>query len=782
MSALRTKAIKDVTRRKLRTILTVTGIAVGVLGLTAVGIASSQLKATLQTTDNTSGLPDIQFITAPAGLAAVDLLGSQPNVKVAQAQTFVPGRWSIPTGHATLNIVGLSDFNDHEFNKFKLTAGQLPGHDEILMEAGDRSLKTFTVGDQIELQVNGSPRSLRVSGISQTPGVASASFSGRGFAYMPQADLQGLYSVGGPNVFNLRLNNFGQRAASAKQLAQVLQANNVVVLQSTVGHDITGGQSSLLDGIFAVMNVLSAIALLLSVFLLLSTITTLLAEQVPIIGTMKAIGASRGQVIRNYLAGVAIYGVAGTIIGFGLGLLAGAVIVGSFGSLLGLYAGSFSVPFGLVIEAIIVGIGVPLLASLMPLWTGTSITVKQALSGYGVENRASRHGGAWSRAIASVFGFLPQTVQLGTRNLFRRRTRALLTLLALAVSGAAFLAVQTTSASFNNVLDQVFANYHADVWADLTNPQPLDKVQPLVTGIPGVNQVDPGSFSNVTTKWGQAEMVGLPPANRVYRPNVLQGRWFTADDQNVVLINEAVAEKTGLKVGDSISFHNDLYAGQWQVIGVARDYNNPLGLGIMLAPLTEVNAFQHLPATFVQAMLITSTSSKQADIDNLSKRVDDTLAQAGLQASVTTTAAAIAANQSGFLILYVLFYSVVAIVALVGAIGLFNALAMGVLERRREIGILRSMGATGRKVAQVFLAEGIGLGVVGWLIAIVIGLPAAYGFVALLSQVLLRVPFAFDPISLVVMLLFIVVVATIASLGPVWAASRIKIAQTLRYE
>ena len=54
-------------------------------------------------------------------------------------------------------------------------------------------------------------------------------------------------------------------------------------------------------------------------------------------------------------------------------------------------------------------------------------------------------------------------------------------------------------------------------------------------------------------------------------------------------------------------------------------------------------------------------------------------------------------NQSQFLIVYILFYSVVVIIALVGAIGLFNALAMSVLERRREIGILRSMGATGAR-------------------------------------------------------------------------------------
>jgi ABC-type antimicrobial peptide transport system permease subunit len=134
------------------------------------------------------------------------------------------------------------------------------------------------------------------------------------------------------------------------------------------------------------------------------------------------------------------------------------------------------------------------------------------------------------------------------------------------------------------------------------------------------------------------------------------------------------------------------------------------------------------------------------------------------------------------LALFVLFYSVVAIIAVVGAIGLFNTLAMRVLEHRREIGILRSMGATGREVAQVFWTEGVSLGVVAWVIALIVGFPAASGFDQLLEQALFQALFVFDPTSLIVMLVFILVVATVASVGLVWGASRVKSAQTLRYE
>lgn len=213
-----------------------------------------------------------------------------------------------------------------------------------------------------------------------------------------------------------------------------------------------------------------------------------------------------------------------------------------------------------------------------------------------------------------------------------------------------------------------------------------------------------------------------------------------------------------------------------------RDYNDPLGVGVLVTSLSQANRFDHLPSDYARQVMIRSATSKQKDIDTLAKRVDETLGRAAIPAFVITAQQDVQRNQSQFLVLYVLFYSVVVIIALVGAIGLFNTLAMNVLERRREIGILRSMGATGRKVAQAFWTEGIALSVLAWLVATVIGIPAAYGFIRLLGQLIVTVPFVFNPLSLLVMLAFIVVVASLASLGPVWGATRVKVAQTLRYE
>jgi len=782
MNALTKKAVRDVTRRKLRTTLTVLGIAVGVMGLTAISLASGQFTSGLKAVNDTTGQPDIQFFTAPTTASVADTISRQPNVKTAKSETFASARWAIPSGHEPLNIVGLSDFRNLPFQQFSLTTGAFPGPYEILMESSAQSVTPFKVGDTIELQTGAGNHGLKVSGLAHTPGSASATFTGRASGYMRETDLQSLFHIGGSNVVLVRLDDYGMRTSTARQLAQVLGDQNVVVLQTVVGRDVSGGSSSTVTAIFTIMQLLSVVALLLTVFLLLSTVTTLVTEQVPVIGTMKAIGARGGQVLRNYLIGVALYGVVGTVIGFVLGIGLGDLLYRYFAVNLGMDASVLQISPSLIITAVLVGIGVPLVAAALPVFLGTRITVRQALAGYGLSTGDQRRGRGWSRLIRTGLGFLPQAAQLGLRSLFRRRARALLTVSALAISGAAFLAVQTTTSSWNAVLSDVFASYHADVFATMNNPQPYSSVQPLLANVPGVAHTEPLSQTPVTTRWGTAILTGVVPDPVLYHKNVVAGRWLTGSDRDTALISQDAAQRSGLKVGDTIDFHTDLYSAHWQIVGIAKDLDNSTGGGVLLTTQEQANAFYHLPSDYAQSVMISSTSSKQADIDALAKRVDDTLGGTAAQATVQTANQEIQRNQGVFLILYALFYSVVAIIALVGGIGLLNSLAMGVLERHREIGILRSMGATGRKVAQVFWTEGVGLGVVSWVIAIVIGIPAAYGFVQVLGAVLLKSPFVFNPLSVLAMLVFIVAVASLATIGPVWSASRVRIAETLRYE
>jgi putative ABC transport system permease protein len=777
MRALTRKSIADVTRRKLRAGLTILGIAVGVMGLTAIGVASDQLSASFKYSTDASGAADITFYTTPADTALVPALAAQPHVTAVEARVYQPTRWAVPSGHYPFNVVGVQDFNALRFDKFQVVEGRLPRTGEILLDSGDRAAKPVKVGDTVNLEIRGQTQTLTVSGFARTRGLPNASIVGFATGYLSQTDAEALFQSPGVNEFALSVDDPAQAHAVAQQLASYLDAQHVSVLDTTVGHD-DHGISLITNGLFGLMRALSIVALLLSVFLLLSTIMTLVNEQVPIIGVMKTIGAQGGQILRSYLLSVAIYGVIGTALGLALGLLGGYALVRFMGDLFVIDIGPLNLNPTLLLVAALVGIGAPVLAAALPVYFGSRITVRQALSGYGLENGS----GARKRSLMRVFRFIPQTVQLGMRGLFRKRTRAALTLLALAISGAAFLAVQTTAYSFNTFLDELLGQYGADVFVGLSRPASLDQIEGTLGGVQGIGRVERFSQAGIQTRWGQGTLTGVETDAQLYHKQVVSGRWFNPGEQNVALINHNAAQKYGIKVGDTISFHDDLHSATWTVIGIAHDGNNAAGFGVLLAPASQVNAFLRLPDDYASGLMVKSTSARQADIDALATRIDDTLSGNGYPAVITTAQQQVQRNQSQFLIIYVLLYTVAGIVALVGAIGLFNTLAMSVLERRREIGILRAMGATGRKVAQVFWTEGVALGVVAWAIAIALGIPIAYGFVQLIGSLLASVPFAFDPLSLLWMLVFVVAVASVASLGPVWGAARVRIAQTLRYE
>ena len=114
--------------------------------------------------------------------------------------------------------------------------------------------------------------------------------------------------------------------------------------------------------------------------------------------------------------------------------------------------------------------------------------------------------------------------------------------------------------------------------------------------------------------------------------------------------------------------------------------------------------------------------------------------------------------------------------------GLALTIAASVLERRLEIGILRSLGATGWHVGFVFCTEGLTLAIPAWGLGVIIGLPGGVAIMRLLSMFLGPHEVSIDPVFLLTTLLFVVGIAGISSCGPALSAAHVRIRETLRYE
>ncbi|HET8842268.1 MAG TPA: ABC transporter permease, partial [Ktedonobacteraceae bacterium] len=219
MRALTKKVFKDISRRKMRTIATILGIAIGIIGLTGINIASSQFKSSLEYSADITAQPDIQIYTVPTTPDLASVLREQPNVKTVEARGSIVTNWAVGEDHILIQVFGILDFQHVQINHFALTEGTLPGPGQIVLDASDKTLDNVQVGDQIEVQVGSTYQKVTISGFARTQGLPSASITGRGQGYMSESAFQTLFQVNGVTNFAVRLNDYTTRYATAQQLA-----------------------------------------------------------------------------------------------------------------------------------------------------------------------------------------------------------------------------------------------------------------------------------------------------------------------------------------------------------------------------------------------------------------------------------------------------------------------------------------------------------------------------------------------------------------------------------
>jgi len=165
--------------------------------------------------------------------------------------------------------------------------------------------------------------------------------------------------------------------------------------------------------------------------------------------------------------------------------------------------------------------------------------------------------------------------------------------------------------------------------------------------------------------------------------------------------------------------------------------------------------------------------------------LDRNLERRGMRARSSTSKAD---SRFGFdqhmVMIYVFLIVMSAIIGCVGGLGLMTTMSLNVLERRREMGVLRAIGATPRTVWLMVIAEGLVIGVLSWMIAALLAWPVSKLLGDTLVSMMFRagVDFTFEAVGLVIWLLVSVVLSAVASFVPAWRASRATVREALAYE
>jgi len=778
MGAILRKAYRDLTRRRLRSLLTLGGIVIGVAGTVAIVSTSRNLVTLQRRAYAAAHQADATYWTWNAPAAFARAVEGLPNVAAAELRADFFTKWQVRGHWRDVHLIGVADFGEVRIDRMRLAAGRFPGSDELLVEMSVLEIEPLAIGQPVLVRDRlGRDHVLTVSGFSRSPTVLSAALTNVPVAYASARTVRRMMDATGFNQLLVRFEDFNAREETLRAIERLFERRGLPRSAPRVRdpHSFPGKRE--LDALIGVMFLFSGLGLLLSGFLVANTLSAITAEQVGEIGVMKALGGTRRQVLATYLVTAALYGVGGTVAGLALGTVVGVQLLARIARLGGLETG-FQISLPALVLGAVVGLGVTLLSGLPPAWIGTAISVREALGSHGITSTYGR--GRVERALVRLRG-LPPLGRMALRNLLRRAGRTGVTLGVVSLATAGLLAAASTRASVDGAIAQVFATYNADAWIWFGQSMRSHFAAALEAD-PAVMTAEPWVLTDAWVAHRRVRLWGLPADTQLYRPNLAAGRWYRPGEHDAVVVSADLARGRGIAVNQVVEVDVGERTRAFRVVGIAIDNSVFLGSQVVgkvfMSPLAA-NTLRNRGDIADLFAIKTSSPSPEVVAATLAR-----LERRFRRLRPVTEAAYedLQAAQRPARVLSLALWGMVVLIAGIGIIGVVNTLTLNVTERRREIGVLRAIGAVDAHLVETFLVEGLTLGALGWLIGLGVGWIIGRAFVAVLSRTLFPMAFAFSPMLVLTSLIFALGLVTVGSLGPALGAARWPAQEALRYE
>lgn len=548
-----------------------------------------------------------------------------------------------------------------------------------------------------------------------------------------------------------------------------------------------------LQPLFLLLGFLGALSLLASGFLVVNTISALLTQQVRQIGVMKAIGARSVDIVVMYLAGVLLLGGMALAIATPLAYLVAAGLTILIAGMMNTDVTSLAMPPEVWGMMIAVGLIVPLLAALLPVFGGARVTVHEAISGYGLgKGRFGR--GRLDHLLQRIHG-LSRPLMLSLRNTFRRKGRLTLTMITLTLSGVIFMSVFSIRNSMLLTLDDALKYFNFDVMGVFSRFYRVEQIEREALAVPGVTVAE--SWGGTTVRRARANgtesadlfMYSVPANTRMIIPTVLEGRWLLPEDENALVINSSVLSlEPDINVGDTVTLKIDRREMEWKVVGIVRGVGGQAMVYTNYPYFARINPYFARINGFVGRAAILVVQIEPADAagqERVAKALDEHYKSVGMRLALTQTVASIRQqNELFFNILVAFLLVMVLLLASVGGLGLMGTMSINVLERTREIGVLRAIGASNGAVQRIVVTEGVIIGALSWVLAMIVAVPLAKLISNAVGMAFFQTPltFSFSVGGAIIWLVLVTIVAAVASLLPAYQATRLTVREVLAYE
>ena len=781
------KVGRDLWLHKSRTALVVSAICIGIIGAGAVLNAWSLLRRATRLEFDGSNPASAVLRTDSVNAALLSRVRAMPAIANAQAQRITVASARTQEGWRTALLMARDDFATNAIGAIKPDHGAWPPDpDQVIVEHSSVEFAGIAVGDSLEIQVGDGPSAtLRVGGVARDVGLAPGWMEHVVYIFVAPATLARLGVDSSMSELSIVVRDKSLDRAGVQRVANdvrtVVEASGRRVADVNVpvpGRHIHAGQ---IDSLLYTQGAFALLALLLSGVLVVNLVSAMLTGQVREIGVMKAMGARDGQIARMYLALALVLGVVACIISIPIALVLGRLYAEFTASILNFDVSAFTIPWWSFALQIGVGLVMPVVAAAVPIARGCRISVSDALRDLGIAGG----GDAVPAGLLSRAGGLSRPVLLSLRNAFRRRQRMALTLATLSIGGAVYLGALNLRAAVIGSVDLLFEANRFDMVVRFAQPHSADSIVATMRALPGVAAVEAWSgaraaVSTVEGPLGNTFPITAPPAaTTLLKARVDRGHWLQAGANELVTNRRLIEEDPSLDVGREVTLVIGGRPSRWRVVGAAET-----GPSAMAYASREALAATTGRAGATSAVVAASVGGAASQLELL-RRLRGDLQDLGFEVSSTQSMTQQRAIVEDHLLMVAGFLGNMSLLMIVvGGLGLASTMSLAVLERTREIGVMRAIGARHGSILAMVQIEGLVISGLSWALALPLSIPMSVALGIAFGRVMLKVPMILLPNAAGVLqwLGVVVVLSLIACAWPAVRATRITTAAARAYE
>lgn len=783
------KALSDLLINPGRTALVIFALVIGLWGVGSILVTYTILKNDLN--ENYKRTNPAHVIVTSKDFNRLDLtaLRKRPEIESAEFRDLSLERIEVhPNQWIPLWVFGVEDFNNFNLARFYSEKGSnVPGRDAMLIERDGLHVSDLKLGSRARVRVGGRILEVPVTGVSFDPAQAPATQDAFIYAYVDKktyaaitgepADRRLIFRLKGvitkqdiETIINGILDDFGRsgiivdtvRIPKLNEHPHQWQLNTLLFLQGSIG----------------------LLAFLMGAVLVSQLMSAILARQVRQIGVLKAIGASRVQVLGIYMTMALIFGAVSSVIAVPLAIASGYAFAEFTARIINFNILTTTLPIHLYVYLIAAGLLLPILLSLPALLKGVNVSVRDALSDYGIGQDANDKK-------AGLFAKLPlsSTAALAFRNTLRRKKRLAVTVAAMALGVAIFSTGFNVRQALVVLLSESRNSMKHDVQMVLKDQVPLEQALLPFKSVTNVSRIEAWSGGRGRLQTGMVStrngigIVALPHDTDLLKPDIITGRWLKkADELEVVMNQGAMGTFENPVIGGYYSLNIKGKPMKAKLVGVVKEFDVPK----IYLDKDQYDALVN-PGHLINSLMFVAKDKDFDKVIALKKEIEKALEPSNLGVLYVMSQAErskIIYDHLNIILTLLAFLAMLVLV--VSALGMASATGINIMERTREIGVLRAIGATPKMIYGLFVAEGMVISIASILSGLLLAWPLSIVASSFFGNLMLgngaSLHFAFSNLGFVITLITTLFFGWLASRIPARRAINVSTREALSYE